>query len=231
MKQPDKRLCAAADLVRQGAVFADIGTDHALLPVFLCQKGWVSRAVAADINEGPLAAARAQVASAGLSDRISLRLTDGLSGLEDEGLTDIAICGMGGELIAEILSRAPFIKDPAIRLILQPMTHAADLRAYLAREGFAILEERTVSAAGKCYFCFAASYTGVPYPLSRLEAAFGRAESREVNASFLALVRKELRGQEKKCLGLRTGDVPDAAEETYLSELKQLLKELSYDRS
>ena len=226
LKQPDKRLCAAADLVRQGAVFADIGTDHALLPVFLCQKGRISRAVAADINEGPLAAARVQVDLAGLSDRVSLHLTDGLSGLENEGLTDIAICGMGGELIAEILARAPFVKDPAIRLILQPMTHAADLRTYLASEGFAILEERTVSAAGKCYFCFAASYTGVSYRLTRVEAAFGQTARREVNASLVDLVRKELRGQEKKCLGLRTGNVPDGEEEAYLAELKQLLKEL-----
>lgn len=227
MKQPDKRLCAAADLVRQGAVFADIGTDHALLPVFLCQTGRILRAVAADINEGPLAAARLQVTAAGLADRISLRLTDGLSGLENEGLTDIAICGMGGELITEILSRAPFVKDPSVRLILQPMTHAADLRRYLAREGFAIREERTAIAAGKCYFCLAAEYTGEPYELSRLEATFGRISVNASDDALLALVQKEARGQEKKCRGLRAAGTPDAEEEQYLSSLCDLIKELS----
>ena len=229
MRQPDKRLCAAAELVRQGAVFADIGTDHALLPVFLCETGRISRAVAADINEGPLRAAYAQVTAAGLENKISLRLTDGLTGLENEGLTDIAICGMGGELIADILSRAAFVRKSDIRLILQPMTHAADLRYYLAREGFAITEERRVSAGGKFYFCFAASFTGEPYSITRIEATLGKIVPSDVDDVLLSLIQREKRGQEKKCHGLRVGGMTDPAEEEYLSSLTSLLKELSND--
>ena len=227
MREPDKRLCAAAELVRQGAVFADIGTDHALLPVFLCKNGRISRAVAADINEGPLAAARAQVEEAGVSHLVKLVLTDGLSGLEEEGLTDIAVCGMGGELIVSILSRVPFVKDRRVRLILQPMTHVSDLRYYLAEAGFRIVEERTAFAKGKCYFCFAAEYTGESYPLTRIEAAFGRQETIKKSEELLALVEKEKRAVEKKCRGLRQGGTPDENEENYLSELYALIKELS----
>lgn len=226
MREPDKRLCAAAKLVRQGAVFADIGTDHALLPVFLCKTGRVTRAVAADINMGPLAAARTQVEREGLSHMVKLVLTDGLSGLEKEGLTDIAICGMGGELIVSILSHAPFVKKEGIRLILQPMTHAADLRCYLAKEGFRIVEECTALAKGKCYFCFAAEYTGIPGSLSRLEAAFGRRETRMPSDALRSLVQKEKRAVEKKCHGLRKGGTPDEGEEAYLSALYELIKEL-----
>ena len=187
--------------------------------------GRVNRAIAADINEGPLKAAREQIERAGLSQKISLRLTDGLAGLENEGLTDIAICGMGGELIVSILDRAPFVKDKDIRLVLQPMTHAADLRYYLAREGFEILFERTATAAGKCYFCFSAAYTGAPYTISRVEAAFGRLPEEGVGEELLALIRKEKRAVEKKCRGLRDGGIPDKEEERYLSELTALLKE------
>ncbi len=226
MREPDQRLCAAAELVRQRAVFADIGTDHALLPVFLCKIGRVRRAVASDINVGPLAAARTQVEKEGLSHMVKLVLTDGLSGLSREGLTDIAICGMGGELIVSILDRAPFVKKKGVRLILQPMTHVSDLRYYLAAEGFRIVEERTASSKGKCYFCFAAEYTGERYELSRTEAAFGRRETRGVSDALLSLVAKEKRAVEKKCRGLRKGGIPDAREEVYLSELSALIKEL-----
>lgn len=226
MKEPDKRLSAAAKLVRQGAVFADIGTDHALLPVFLCKTGRVSRAVAADINVGPLAAARTQVESEGVSHLIKLVLTDGLRGLENEGLSDIAVCGMGGELIVSILRAAPFVKNKDVRLILQPMTHAADLRYYLAEEGFRIVEERTAFAKGKCYFCFAAEYTGIPYSISRLEAAFGGKETRRPSFALLSLVEKEKRAVEKKCRGLSKGGNPDQEEEAYLSELCALIEEL-----
>lgn len=225
MKEPDKRLRAAAELVRQGAVFADIGTDHALLPVFLCKTGRIVRAVAADINEGPLAAAKKQVEEAGLTDKIRLHLADGLSGLENEGLTDIAICGMGGELIVSILSRAPFVKDARVRLILQPMTHASDLRRYLAAEGFRVVAERTASASGKCYFCFAAEYTGEPYMLTPVEATFGNLSARDFDSVLLRLLEKEICATEKKCRGLRQKGTPDLDAEAYLASLYDLKKE------
>lgn len=212
---------AAADLVRQGAVLADIGTDHALLPVFLCREGRIKSAIASDIGEGPLAAAKKQVTEAGLADAITLHLGNGLDGLEDAGLTDIAVCGMGGELIVDILSRAPFVKDARIRLVLQPMTHACDLRRYLAREGFAIVEERLCEAAGKCYFVLAAEYTGVPYPLSPIEAALGKDNltHRAHDPIFAQILHRELKAQTKKCEGLRAGGVPDEAEQAYLAAL------------
>ena len=218
---------AAAELVRQGAVFADIGTDHALLPVFLCKTGRISRAVAADINEGPLAAAKKQVREAGLTDKIRLHLADGLSGLENEGLTDIAICGMGGELIVSILENAPFVKNPGIRLILQPMTHAADLRRYLAENGFEVVAERTAEAAGKCYFCLAAEYTGVPYDITRLEATLGSLSHRDLDDAFSLLVEKEIRAAEKRCKGLCEKGTPNPEEEEYLASLYELNKELA----
>lgn len=223
---PDKRLSMAAALVRQGAVFADIGTDHAYLPVFLCESKKISRAIAADIHEGPLETAKKHITAHGLSHMIRTHLANGLAGLEKEGLTDIAICGMGGELIVSILSAAPFVKSKDIRLILQPMTHGADLRHYLAREGFAIEEEQVARAAGKYYTCIAACYTGIPYTLTDAEALLGKYLLAHLgeNADFLALLAEQKKRQEKKCKGLRQGGKRDEREEALLLTLTTLCK-------
>lgn len=222
----DKRLKAAAEYVRQGAVFADIGTDHAYLPVFLLKEGIISHAYAADINEGPLKSARVHIAENGLSNRVTLVLTDGLIGLEECGITDIAICGMGGELIADIISHAPFTKDKSIRLVLQPMTRAAHLRYFLAREGFSVIDECVTSAAGKSYFCIVAEYTGEPYELSRIEAELGRVNllRGDTSEDFVAICEKSYRAVKKRVDGLSKSGESDEGEAEYLKALSSLLK-------
>ena len=174
MKHPiGKRLLSAAEFVRQGAYFADIGTDHAYLPLFLLEGGKIERAVCSDINAGPLETAKRNAEEYGLSDRIIFRLTSGAEGLSDMGITDYAICGMGGELIAEIIESAPHLKDGAVRLILQPMSKQAHLRRYLAENGFKVMCERYSYDAGKYYLCLAAEYTGECRGIGDFEAEFG----------------------------------------------------------
>jgi tRNA (adenine22-N1)-methyltransferase len=140
------RLAAAASFVRPDSLLLDVGTDHAYLPIHLCEQGRRSPSVASDINEGPVERATAHVAMSGLSDRITVVRTDGLTGLDrladDTRPLDVVICGMGGELIASILSAAPWIKRSGTRLILQPMTHSEKLREYLLSSGFAPVAER-----------------------------------------------------------------------------------------
>ena len=231
LKQPDQRLGAAASLVRQGAVFADIGTDHAHLPIFLLQQGRILRAIASDVRIGPLDAARANLREAGLLERVELRLTDGLTGMEDCGITDIAICGMGGELIAAIIDRARFVKDGSVHLILQPMSRAFALRGYLAEHGFEIEREVCCRSQGRIYVCLAAHYTGVPYTLTDAEMQCGKALlarkpselERAYVASRLSSLERELSG---KCASDKREDVTRlsatvAELRAYLSEEKQ----------
>jgi tRNA (adenine22-N1)-methyltransferase len=156
----DKRLGTVAALVRHGARVADIGTDHAYLPVYLLQAGVCPSAIASDIGEGPLEAARHTVTAAGLTDKISLRLGDGLAGIAPDEAEDIVIAGMGGETIAAILQAAPWVKNPALRLILQPMTRAEDLRCWLLQNGFSVLQERLVQDGRHLYPVLAAEYPG-----------------------------------------------------------------------
>ena len=213
----------AAALVREGARFADVGTDHAYLPLYLLGEGRISLAVAADIAEGPLERARENLAAAGLSDKVTLLLTDGLSGMEGLGLTDIAICGMGGEMIASILAAAPFVRDPAVRLILQPMTRADVLRRYLAEEGFLVFSERYAAEDGRVYLCLGASYGGGARSLSSVEATLGEPEKRDRRdrAAYLAYLdirERELRG---RLIGKRAGGADTREEEILLAAISE----------
>ena len=124
-----KRLSTAASFVRSGAVCADIGTDHSYVPIHLVLSGIVNKAIASDVNEGPTLIAKENVKKYGLDDKIIVRTANGLDGIEEYKPTDILICGMGGELISEILNRSEYVKNNEVRLILQPMTAIKELSA------------------------------------------------------------------------------------------------------
>ena len=161
----DKRLMMVASLVRQGSRVADIGTDHAYLPVYLVENGICPSGIAADIRLGPLDAARHTVTAAGLTDSISLRLGDGLSPVSADEVDDIVIAGMGGKTIAEILSVAEWVKDSHLRLVLQPMTRAEELRRWLLTHGFSVQTERLVRDGHRLYPVLAAEFADVPPPM------------------------------------------------------------------
>ena len=155
----DPRLQRIAAQVRPGAVFADIGCDHGLLSIELVRQG-AQKGYACDIKPGPLQAAQKNIERAGFTGRLQTRLTDGLDGLEDCGLTDIIIAGMGGDNIASILDAAAWVHDPRYTLILQPQTSGNDLRRYLGRAGFSIEAEALVRDGGFLYFTILARFGG-----------------------------------------------------------------------
>lgn len=155
----DARLQAAADAAGRCALFADIGSDHAKLALYLLETGAAARAVCADIHAAPLARGQQAAARAGLAHRAAFVLSDGLDALPER--PDVAaVCGMGGELIADIVARAlrRFPGGPPVRFVLQPMTAVSELRRYLWESGFTITDERYAVAAGKPYVILTAVY-------------------------------------------------------------------------
>lgn len=197
--QLGERLAACAALVRQGARVADIGTDHALLPVWLIRTGRIPGAIAADVRPGPLQAAAENAARYGVQDRLETRLSDGLIKIAKAEAEDIVIAGMGGELICRIIADAPWLKNPEKRLILQPMTAAPQLRRGLAEMGFSIFTETAVEEGEKCYSVLWAGYTG-DVRLALLEEYMGKIQpGTRAAAAYAQKVGTSLRKQVEGC--------------------------------
>lgn len=208
MKQElDARLFAVAAEVRDGAYLADVGTDHAYLPIYLAEAGRIANAIASDIRSGPLAIAEKNIRAAGLSEVIEVKLADGLCGMEAYPVTDIVIAGMGGQMIASILEAAPFVKETRPRLILQPMQNIPELRTYLSG-GYRIEKETQVLLGDKFYQILTAVYDGVSRPISEVERILGQyniLHKAENEALFSELCRRQLLILDEKIGGLRRG--------------------------
>ncbi len=226
----DPRLRSAANLVRQDATLADIGTDHALLPLFLLKEGRIRRAYCCDINDGPLAAARENVLALGESERVRLILTDGARGLAGLGITDYTVCGMGGELIARIVAEAEQLRDENINLVLQPMSRQSTLRRELYRLGFSILEERYSRDAGKFYVCMRAAYAGVPCEISEELAELGvNPDIDGGRVEYIGYLEARLRSAERALVGQRRGGGCTKKDEALFNLIKTRLHELKGD--
>ncbi len=220
--QLDARLAAVASRVREGVTLYDVGTDHAYLPVALVIRGTVSRAVASDVAEGPLACAGETVRSAGLSHRIETVLSDGLDRITLCPPCDVVLSGMGGDLMADILSRKETLREEGVRLILQPMTKPENLRRYLAGEGFAI-EEELVAEEGKAYEILCCRYTGRPYVLSDEELHLGRRGVRREDRAFFRMVETKQKALKKAIAGRRRGGLPCDTEEALDRAMTEVL--------
>lgn len=217
------RLSEVASYVREGAVLADVGTDHAYLPLYLLLSGKIKGAVASDVRKGPLERAREHISLfPGLSDKIETVLCDGLSGIGKYSPTDISICGMGGELIAEIIDKAPFTKSSEINLILQPMTMEHKLRRYLSENGYEIKKESIVAEGNKLYQIMLASYSGKSENITEVEALLGKYNIEHRTKELSLLVKKHMKALKKQIDGrsLSGRDVGD---------LKILLETLERD--
>lgn len=165
------RLAAIAALVPDGARLADVGTDHALLPIRLLLDGKIQSAVATDIRSGPLSRAKENAYAAGVQD-LSCVLCDGLTGVTADSVDTVVIAGMGGENIEAILRAAPWACRNAL-CILQPMSRPEELRAALPSLGLTIRAERLVRDAGRLYSILAVR-AGAPEKLSAGELYCGK---------------------------------------------------------
>lgn len=169
----DKRLARISEMIRRGDRVADIGTDHAYLPVYLVKNGISPKVYACDIADGPLKNAAANIERLS-ADGIEIRKGAGLDAVSPGEADTFVIAGMGGDMIIDIISSSPWIRDPAYELILQPMTSVGEVRKYLCENGFFVSDERAVRSAGRVYTVIKAVCTGLKQPCEPLFYYIGR---------------------------------------------------------
>ena len=186
-----KRLQTIADFVKKNLVVADIGTDHAHIPIYLIENNIIDKAYACDINKGPLEKAKENIENFGVSENIVLRLSNGLDKMSNKEADTIIIAGMGGELIIDILERGKSFFDKKNTFILSPHTKTDEVRDYLLRKGFEILKEDMCIAEGKFYTVMEVRYTENKLMYSEAELLYGKFLIENKHPTLLEFLKKE----------------------------------------
>jgi len=143
---------AMAEFVESGERIADIGADHAYLPIYLLREGVSPFAVLTDIRPGPLEKTRESVAKAlrgEPSPGFDLRLGDGLEPLGPGEVDTVVIAGMGGETIISILEADAEKAASFKKYILQPRTKTGLLEDWLGGLGWKIISKAVAEERGR----------------------------------------------------------------------------------
>ena len=145
------RLKIIADSIKGYNSVADIGSDHAYLPIYLVKTFNIKKAVASDVNKGPVEISRERLKQYDVEKHVEVRRGDGLEILEAGETEVIVIAGMGGMLIRDIMEKGKSIIESAKLIILQPMRDSDCVRKWIFGNGFDIIDEELVKEDERIY--------------------------------------------------------------------------------
>lgn len=185
-----KRLQAVADLVSEGLVVADVGTDHGYIPIYLIETKKSPKAFAMDVNKGPLLRAKEHIAEHGLETRIETRLSDGVRALKKDECDCVVVAGMGGALTIKIMEEGKDIFRNLKEFVLQPQSELQKVRAYLCENAYFIAEENMVLEDGKFYPMFRV-INGQSEEYHAIELCYGKLLLEQKNAVLKTFLQKE----------------------------------------
>ena len=218
----ETRLAHLAAMVDENTRLADIGTDHAYLPIDLVKSGKIDFAIASDVAEGPLDNAKTDILAAGLSKNIETRLGSGLETLRPEdNIQTVVIAGMGGKLMSDLLETAKVNGNLYPTLILEPNIGEPRVRKWLMENNYQIIQEEIIDTAGHIYELIKATLITDKHPLTDKELLFGPFLLKEKTAVFTKKWTNQLAYQKQLLLNLNKAKNKDMAR---ISEVEQRIK-------
>lgn len=178
-------------MVENDSVVADIGTDHAYIPIYLVEQGVCKKAIAMDVNPGPLERAREHILASGLSEQIVTRLSDGLAKLSENEADTYVIAGMGGPLMVSILARRMDLLQKGKTLVLQPQSEIGEVREFLIHNHYKIIQEDMFYDMEKTYVAMKAIISKESITYTKTQYIFGKLLLENLNPVLFEYLKKQ----------------------------------------
>ncbi len=217
-----KRLQQVADFVSYSSV-ADIGTDHGYVPLYLWEQGRVKKALACDINRGPLERARENIRRMGAEQVVETRLGSGLCPVKPKEVETAVIAGMGGMLTIHILENSKEVVQELQELVLSPQHDVDAVRRYLHTIGFTIADEVFLKEDGKYYHVLRCVH-GIEAYETDIEYEYGRIVLEKRSPLFLEKLEQEERQMQKVLAILQNN--PSAKAKERQQTIEKVLKQI-----
>lgn len=190
-----KRLQAVADLVSEGQVVADVGTDHGYIPIYLLEAGKCEKAIAMDVNNGPLLRAKEHIAEHGLTQSIQVKLSNGVKALSAGECDCVVVAGMGGALAVKIMEEGREVFNSLKEFVLQPQSELVKVRQYLWENGYCVVDEDMVLEDGKFYPMMKVQ-SGSSDSYTQIELRYGRELLTKKHPILKMFLEKEMQTKE-----------------------------------
>ncbi|MFB4166496.1 tRNA (adenine(22)-N(1))-methyltransferase TrmK [Virgibacillus sp. JSM 102003] len=221
-----ERLSTVAAYVTEGAFFADIGSDHAYLPCYVCLYDSKAHAIAGEVKEGPFKSALETVNKYDLSSRVQVRLGDGLQVLRQGEVNVLVIAGMGGSLITSILEEGKDRLQSVQRIIVQPNVNERNVREWFYKNNYTITSEEILEENGHIYEIIIADREAAKSPyktdLLQEQLLFGPLLIEHKTEIFIKKWKNELSKR------IRVIDEMKKAKEQNQDKISEFEKELSW---
>jgi tRNA (adenine22-N1)-methyltransferase len=224
-----RRLLKVASYLPTGANFADIGSDHAYLPCYVCKKDPEARAIAGEVNEGPLASARETINLYALDKVVDARLGDGLSVLQHDEVNQVVIAGMGGSLIRSILESGKEKLGKVSIIIAQPNIDEKNVRSWYLENGFSINDEAILEENGHIYEIVVGERRQATDQLTERELLFGPVLLEERNPLFYKKWHSEYEKLGRIINQMKNAKVQDISKINKFEEQLEWIKEVLED--